>query len=325
MSSTMAALDHALLEDGTLRIAADAASETQVRYWLPRLPAGSAGPAQASASIGVHLSDVVASRPEARPTMVLDPVEGWVCEDAVTLRARDGSVGGEIDFAALKATLAITPEAARPVATAYDPRNAAVHSALTLASGLILNRMRRALLHGAAVVAPDGRAWLLVGDAFAGKTTTTVNLIQAGWDWVSDDTVVLGRADDGSVVVQGWPRAFHLDRGYHAGESTGTRDTVEPDSFGPGRWRRSARVAGVVFPRVEADRPTAATPIPAADAFARLVRQSPWLLADRTVARDVLELLTAAVSGTRVHLRLGRDSYRDTGRLLAALAEGGVA
>lgn len=326
MGSLTAALDRALLEDGTLRITADAAGKAQVGYWLPRIPAGAVDPARTRALIDVRLSDVVAARPETPPGMILDPVEAWIHgADAVTLRARDGSVGGTVDLAAMKATLALTPEAARPVATALEPRNAAVFSALTLSSALLLNRMERALVHGAAIVAPDGRAWLLVGDAFAGKTTTTVNLIQAGWDWVSDDTVVLGRSDDGSVVVQGWPRAFHLDRGYHAGESTGTRDTVDPDSFGPGRWRRSARVAGVVFPRVEADLPTDAAPLPAADAFARVVRQSPWLLADRSVARDVLALLTATVSGPRVHLRLGRDSYRDTGRLLEVLAAAGVA
>ena len=79
------------------------------------------------------------------------------------------------------------------------------------------------------------------------------------------------------------------------------------------------------LPRVEADLPTDAAPLPAADAFARVVRQSPWLLADRSVARDVLALLTATVSGPRVHLRLGRDSYRDTGRLLEVLAAAGVA
>lgn len=345
-----AALDRALLEDGTLRIVADAATETQVGYWLPRLPADGVDPADspdpadpadpvgrarlaespdpdpACAAIEVRLSDVAVERPESPPALALGPVEGWIHgTDGVTLRARDGSVGGAIDFVALEATLSVTPDAARPVATAHDPRNAAVHCALTLASALLLNRMGRALLHAAAVVGPGGRAWLLVGDAFAGKTTTTVNLIQAGWDWVSDDSVVLRRAEDGSVVVEGWPRVFHLDRGYHAGESTGTRDAVDPASFGPGRWRRSARVAGVVFPRVEADHPTVATPVPAADAFARVVRQSPWLLADRTVARDVAGLLTAAVAGPRVHLRLGRDCYRDTARLLDALAAGGVA
>jgi hypothetical protein len=325
VSGATTALDCALLEDGTLRITADVGTEAQVRYWLPRLPAGSADPGRARASIEVHLGDVVASRPETAPDMALDPVEGWVQGvGTVTLRARDGSVGGTVDFVSLKATLALTPDAARPVATPLEPRNAAVFSALTLASALLLNRMRRALLHAAAVVAPDGRAWLLVGDAFAGKTTTTVNLIRAGWGWVSDDAVVLGRANDGAVVVEGWPRAFHLDRGYHAGESTGARIAVDPESFGPGQWRRGARLAGVVFPRVEADRPTAATPLPAADALARLIRQSPWLLADRTVARDVLALLTAAVSGPRFHLRLGRDAYRDTGRLLDALAAAGV-
>lgn len=320
MSGIAAALDHALLEDGSLRLRADAATATQVGYWLPRLPGGVGEPVAAGGWIEVRVGDDVAPRPAAGPTMALDPVEAWIeGGDAVTLRARGGSVSGTVDFARLEAELVLTPDAARPIATEHEPRNAAVFSALTLASGLLLNRMRRALLHAAAIVAPDGRAWLLVGDAFAGKTTTTVNVIRSGWDWISDDTVVLGRGEDGAVVVEGWPRAFHLDRGYHAGASVGERDTVEPDTFGPGNWRRSARLAGVLFPQVEADLPTTATPIPAADALARLIRQSPWLLADRTVARDVLTLLTTAVSGPRFHLRLGNDCYRDTERLLEVL------
>ena len=137
---------------------------------------------------------------------------------------------GEVDLAHPAATIGLSAEAARPVASEVEPRNAAVFSALTLAAALLPNRMRRALLHAAAVVAPDGEAWLLVGDAFTGKTTTTVNLIREGWDYVSDDHVVLGRAPGGGVVVEGWPRAFHLDRGYRSGASVGERDPVDPRS-----------------------------------------------------------------------------------------------
>lgn len=61
------------------------------------------------------------------------------------------------------------------------------------------------------------------------------------------------------------------------------------------------------------------TYVPAADALARLVRQSPWLLADPPAARDVLSLLRDIARRPVFMLRLGRDSYRDPERLIAAL------
>ncbi|HEX7120510.1 MAG TPA: hypothetical protein VF212_17090 [Longimicrobiales bacterium] len=323
MTSATAALGCTLLEDGSLRVVADDGAAPQVRHWLPRLPLDrGVRPDAAGAVIQVAVRAAPPAPPPGRPTLALDPVDAWIAEpgERVTLLSRDRGVAGEIDLAGLKATIGVTPHAARPIAAPEEPRNAAVFSALTAAAALLLNRMRRALLHAAAVVAPDGGAWLLVGSAFAGKTTTTVNLIRGGWDYISDDHVVLGRAPDGAVVVEGWPRAFHLDRGYADGVSLGDRDAVDPAGFGPGGWRRSARLAGVLFPRVVAAQPTAAAPVSAADALTLLIRQSPWLLADRAVARDVLALLADTVSGAAFGLSLGRDSYRDPARLLDALS-----
>lgn len=305
-----------LLEDGSLLLRTDAASRTQVSHWLPKLPAAArSDDARPTATLTVALRDGVPDRPSGSPTMMLGPIEAWIAEagDRVALRSRDGAVTGEVDLAHPAATIGLSAEAARPVASEVEPRNAAVFSALTLAAALLLNRMRRALLHAAAVVAPDGEAWLLVGDAFTGKTTTTVNLIREGWDYVSDDHVVLGRAPGGGVVVEGWPRAFHLDRGYRSGASVGERDPVDPAEFGPGGWRRSAPLRGALFPTVAAELPTVSEPIAAADALARLIRQSPWLLADRVAVRDVLALLADAVAGPVLALRLGRDSYGDGG------------
>lgn len=318
-----------LLADGLLRLTADHATSAQVRYWLPRLPpaaapapGGAAPTTHRTAEIAVVLRDLMPYPPAARPTLRIGPVEGWIYPsgDLVTLLSRDRSVAGEIDLSHLKTTIGVSPQAARPIASEAEPRNAAVFSALTLASALLLNRMRRALLHAAAVVAPDGGAWLLVGDAFAGKTTTTVNLIRSGWDWISDDHLILSRAPDGALFAEGWPRAFHLDRGYETGLSTGERDAVDPATFGPGRWRRGAPLAGVLFPRVVEEQPTATAATTAGDALPRLIRQSPWLLADPAVARDVLSLLTDAIARDTYHLRLGHDSYQDPARLVDALA-----
>jgi hypothetical protein len=66
---------------------------------------------------------------------------------------------------------------------------------------------------------------------------------------------------------------------------------------------------------VEADRPTRLLAHPAGEALAGLLRQSPWLLADRGAAPGVLALLQQAAEAPAHGLRLGLDTYRDAPRL----------
>jgi hypothetical protein len=179
--------------------------------------------------------------------------------------------------------------------------------------------MGRALVHAAAIVAPDGGAWLLTGDTHAGKSTTTINLITAGWPFVSDDNVVLFRDAAGRLMVEGWPRRFHLDAGWEHGRPGEARGEIDPHERWPGQWVRAAPLAGLLFPRVEADRATELSPAAGAEALAGLMRQSPWLLADRARAAEILALLRAACEQPAFALRLGLDTYRDTDRLRRVL------
>jgi hypothetical protein len=160
------------------------------------------------------------------------------------------------------------------------------------------------------VVDPEGRAWLLVGDTHAGKTTTCVSLVSAGgWRFLADDQVVLRRGEDGSLVAQGWPRRAHLDEGYHDAVVTGTRGTVDLRTRWGDRWMPRAPLGGVLLPGVNADRPTSLTVAADAASFAALVRQSPWLMADPAMAGEVMALLRDAASQPAFALSLGRDSY----------------
>jgi len=138
---------------------------------------------------------------------------------------------------------------------------------LTISAAFLLARLERALVHAAAVVAPDGDAWLLVGDARSGKSTTCATLAAAGWGYVSDDQVVLAAREDG-VEVEGWLRPFHLDRNGEGGEPTGERREVTPAELGLAGWRRTAPLAGVILPSVAAREATVLTPVPAAAALA---------------------------------------------------------
>jgi hypothetical protein len=204
-----------------------------------------------------------------------------------------------------------------------------VRVAFGLAVTLLIGHVGHAVVHAAAVVAPNGGAWLLAGDSRAGKSSTTAALVAAGWDYLSDDSVVLSPArsgDPSGISVEGWRSGFSLDRGWRDGVSTGDRVETEANAIGGGKWRPAAPLAGVLFPRVDASSPTALGAISQANAFVELVRQSPWLLADRGSAPAVAALLCHAAVMPAARLSLGADSYARPERLvevLSAIVAGG--
>jgi hypothetical protein len=306
-----------LLADGGLRVEAEPALVPLLARWLPLLPYSTPAAPGDGAVIRLVAGDPSSlAPPEGAPALRLGSADAWV--DAAAGRAVLRCTAGSAGWADLRrgvAELIPTPfdDGSRET-VAWD-----VYSMCTLACALLLGRMHRALAHAAAVVAPDGGAWLLAGDTHAGKSTTSVNLIEAGWRFVSDDHVVLFRDGDGRISAEGWPRRFHLDEGWADGSPLHRRGEVDPHQRWPGRWQRTAPLAGLLFPRVEANLPTALSPLPASEALAGLMRQSPWLLADRACAGEVLGLLRAACERPAYALRLGLDTYRDTDRLLEVL------
>jgi len=298
-----------LVADGAVRLALERSLYPVAERWIPQR-LGEACDAPARATISVRAASVALRHPTDAPTLTLGRVAAWVKQGqeraAVVLRGVALSSGGVLSFDPGRARLQVDPAQAADAA-------ADLYSMLTVSAALLLASQGRALVHAAAVVAPDGGGWLLAGDARSGKSTTCATLASAGWGYLSDDQVVLTGREDG-IEVEGWLRPFHLD-----GE-TGVRREVAAAELGlRGGWRRTARLAGAIFPVVSAADPTLLTPLSPADALARLVRQTPWLLAQRPTAPAVLALLTRAVRGGAFSLRLGSDTYRDAARLAACL------
>ena len=288
-----------------------------VAAWLPRsLAFGDPAAADAPALIEVApaapddplLRDALAARGPA-PVLAFLGTELWRDgPDAMVLVAAGGGAAARFALGERRARIV--------VAAGDDATTMALHGMLTLAAAFLLGRSGRALIHAAALVAPDGRAWLLVGDARAGKSSTCATLLDAGWRYCADDHVVVD-ADS----AEGWPRLMHLDPGWDAGEPTaGERAAVDALARWPGRWRRTAPLAGMLCPRVDAGLPTAIEPLTAADRFARLVRQAPWFLGDPVAAPCTVARLHALACRPGAALRLGRDSFRRPARLAEVLA-----
>jgi hypothetical protein len=310
----MSATTRALLEDGSLALEADEDVLPLVATWLPRVPEQ---PGEgAAARIRVRFGDGAAPPPATKPEMELRTVGGWVLPgERVVLHEPGARIGGEVDLAARRAEVWVRPgETAQSI-------ELEVAATLTIAAALLLTRLGRALVHAAAVVPPGGGgAWLLAGGSFSGKTTTCLTLVHAGWTWLADDAVVLHPGGDGAIQIEGWPRRFNLDHGYARGESEGVRSRVDPEAAIAARWRRSAPLAGLLFPRVEAERPTTLEPLHPAGALSLLLRHSPWILADAAGAPPVLALLQRAAKHPAHTLRLGHDSYCDASTLQFAVA-----
>jgi hypothetical protein len=269
--------------------------------WLPLVPDDTPADPTGSVIRALPSEAPPPAAPAEERTLQLGKVQGWVDGDRALLLSPSG-VHGTVSLDTGAAELRV-PDAGVE-AVMWD-----LYSAATLACALLLGRMGRALVHAAAVAPPGGGAWLLVGDTHVGKTTTTANLLRTGWKYVSDDHVVLHRDAEGRIAVEGLPRPFHLDEGWEEGTVHRRRGSTDPRERFPGAWRRSAPLAGLLFPRVHADEPTALGPAGAGDALAALLRQSPWLLADRGCAPRVLSLLRETALLPAHALRLGLDTY----------------
>lgn len=302
-----------LLADGSLVLQVDHRLLPAAERWIPLQVPKLETTATAAATIDVQYGRPrMTGRGVGAPTLRLGNVDARVddAEGHVYLVGRSGA-RGSLDLERRRSEIR-SGDLTDTVATD-------IYAMLTVASAFMLGRLGCALLHSAAAVAPAGGAWMLVGDARAGKTTTTLNLIQGGWNYLSDDQVVLATEEDGSLSVEGWLRPFHVDAGWSVGQESARRESVDPSSLGPGRWQRRAPLAGALFLEIRPDSPTAVEPMGQADALAALVRQTPWLMADRVQAPTILALLISAIHLPTFRLSLGRDSYRDAPILLECL------
>lgn len=311
----------ALTTDGALGLEIERGMEPFVRRWLPTgLP--TTVPDSATEAMVVVAPGLTAGHPERRDPdraalLTLGSVEARAVGDGsrtFDLVGRGGA-SGRIDLAGRRAELH-APAGDDGDAVARD-----LYSMLTLSAALLLGALGRTLVHAGAVVEPGGGTWLLVGDARSGKSTTVATLIAEGWDYLSDDQVVIHRpVPDGPPRVDGWLRPFHLDERWERGEPGGRRRSVSSASLGPGRRLSSAPAAGLIFPTVCPDRPTRLSSITGAGALALLIRQTPWLVAlPRERAARVLTLLRESCRLPTYRLCLGRDTFRDGSRLLEIL------
>jgi hypothetical protein len=195
---------------------------------------------------------------------------------------------------------------------------------------LLLRKWGVFYVHGALVGTDDERL-LLLGESGAGKSTTTLTLITAGWRWWTDDAALIWLDDAGTPMFAGIARPFHLTertlgvfpelRAHVGGAAAGTGKaiTLVHEVLPPATAPQSE--VGTVFLSSERASTTRATSMNQASVFAALGRACAWFgIAALPQADQQLRVVMAyAARAKGVEITPGPDCLGDASVLADAL------
>lgn len=157
-------------------------------------------------------------------------------------------------------------------------------------------------LHSAGVVAPGhNKAVLIAGSSGSGKSTLTLQLAARGWNYLSDDTVLLEQGRHG-IEVHALRRFFALTEqtieavqlpGLVSRASGLLKERVTPrDLFPQGQIQR-CRPGTIFFTMLTGVAESRVMRLTAAEAMTRLIRLCPWAAYDKPTAGKHLRVMAA--------------------------------
>ena len=181
-------------------------------------------------------------------------------------------------------------------------------------------------LHAAGAVEPEtGAGVLFVGPSGSGKSTNATQLAAAGWQYLSDDTLLLCDAGE-RVEARALRRVFAVSQPTTATRALAGREEYlstptyfdphklrfEPESIFPGGFRESCAPRVVFFPVLTREPESHTRRLSQAEAMARLIRMCPWAGYDKRSARAHLGVLARLARQAEAHeLRAGTDLFGD--------------
>lgn len=151
--------------------------------------------------------------------------------------------------------------------------------------GLAANRGKLLMLHAAALVAPGGRAVVLVAGSGTGKTTLS-GFLGRRWGYLSDETAAIG--PDGSVVP--YPKPLSVTR-----PAMNLKLETSPDDLGLVAAPERAHIAGLLLLDRVASGPAVVDPVPTSHAVVALAGHSSGLVAMKSPLRRLAELWDGAI------------------------------
>jgi hypothetical protein len=181
-------------------------------------------------------------------------------------------------------------------------------------------------LHGAGLVEPKrGGGVLIVGPSGSGKSTLATQLASAGWQYLSDDTLLLFRTGEG-IEARALRRVFAVTTptvtsGVLADFEELLTEPVpfdpqkrrfEPEKVFPGGFVEACVPRNIFFPFITGEPLSQTRRLSQAETMARLIKMCPWACYDKPAARAHLGVLSSlARQSTGFELRAGTDLLGD--------------
>lgn len=193
-----------------------------------------------------------------------------------------------------------------------------------------MSAVRRAGLfdiHSAGVVSPAGAGFLIIGPSGSGKSSLATKLAAAGWQYLSDDALLL--CDTGNLVeARALRRVFALSDDSFA-TTTGLdlsllntyieafdpfKKRFDPRAIFPHQFADSCIPTTLLFSRVTSEKKSRARALMSAETMGQLLRMCPWACYDKSVAEPHLRVLgNLARQAKGVELLAGEDLLLNAG------------
>jgi hypothetical protein len=202
----------------------------------------------------------------------------------------------------------------------------ALNNVILYAVQAALRRAGMYQFHAGGVIAPERPGGiLLVGDSGSGKSTLTATLVGSGWQFVSDDNLLLRDTQSG-IVAWALRRYFTFDETTLSackllqfetaigGRVPGGADKIRfyaRRAF-PENFVESVHPDVILFPEICSEARSRIERFKQGNALARLIRQCPWATCDTAAAPDHLRALANLVKQTRSYsFFAGRDVFEN--------------
>jgi hypothetical protein len=206
-----------------------------------------------------------------------------------------------------------------------DCERAALARLIFNASMTAMRRCGLFELHSAGVVRPDGAGVLIIGPSGSGKSTFATQLAVAGWQYLSDDSLLLyGEAE--VIHARALRRVFALrdetlsvsgigDMKSLATETVPVdplKKRFEPRSVFPDRFREDCEPRVLLFSQITREPETRTRALSRSETMAQLIRMCPWACYDKPSAEAHLNVLAALARQARgFELMAGTDLFGD--------------
>ncbi|HKP37233.1 MAG TPA: hypothetical protein VJT71_10260 [Pyrinomonadaceae bacterium] len=180
-------------------------------------------------------------------------------------------------------------------------------------------------LHAAGVVNPDGVGVLIIGPSGSSKSTLAIQMADAGWQYLSDDSLLLYREEE-VVHARALRRVFALSDETFSVSGIGRMESLEtetlpfdplkkrfePRSVFPDRFTEVCEPRVLLFSRVTRETESRTTKLSQGETMAQLIRMCPWACYDKPAAQAHLNVLaTLARQARGYELLAGTDLFGD--------------